>query len=156
MRGAYFHQHLVTTQMPLDQVVDALRPDPPFRHDFELLVAAYLQSPQAQSPQSTDLHTIFERWIAAQPGVRRLMDHSPLLALAEPRPAQLAELGSIGLESLSYLSSGQAAPTGWRAAQLSAIQAATTPVALTQFDVLDPLRSLVNAVKENPAPTKAP
>jgi hexosaminidase len=156
MRGAYSHQHLVTTQMPLDHVVDALVPDPPFRHEFELLVAACLKSPQAQSPQSAELHTIFERWIAAQSGVQHLMDHSPLLALAEPRPAQLAELGSIGLESLSYLSSGQAAPAGWRAAQLSAIQAAATPVALTQFDVLDPLRGLVNAVKENPATTKAP
>ena len=156
IRGGWSHQHQVTTQMPLDRVVDALRPDPPFHHEFEMLVAACLKSPQTQSPESAKLRTIFEQWIAAQAGVQRLMAGSPLLAEANPRPAQLAQLGSIGLESLTYLSSGQAAPDGWRAAQLSAIQADAAPVALTRFDVLDPLRSLVNGVKENPAPAKAP
>ena len=156
MRGSWSHQHHVTTQMPLDHVIDALPPDPSFRHHFELLVADYLKSPQAQSPQAAELHAIFEQWIAAQPGVERLMEHSPLLAEAKPRPAQLAQLGSIGLDALSYLSSGQPAPPGWHASQLSAIQAAGAPVALTRFDVLDPLRTLVNAVKENTAPPKAP
>lgn len=156
VRGGWSHQHQVTTETPLDHVIDALPPDPSFRHQFEMLVAACLKSPQAQSPPSAELRQIFEQWIAAQPGLQRLMDRSPLLAEANPRPAQLAELGSIGLESLSYLNSGQAAPAGWRAAQLSAIQAVAAPVALTQFDVLDPLRTLVNAVKENPAPAKAP
>jgi hexosaminidase len=155
VRGSWSHEHQVTTETPLDHIVDALPPDPPFRHQFERLVMACLKSPQAQSPPSAELHQIFERWIAAQPGLQRLMDRSPLLAQANPRPAQLAELGSIGLESLSYLSSGVAAPAGWRAAQLSAIQAIAAPVALTQFDVLDPLRSLVNAVQENPVPVKA-
>ena len=148
IRGRWSHQHLITNQMPLDRVVDALRPDPPFRHAFQLLVAAYLGSPQGNSEQAAKLHAIFEQWIAAQPGLQRLMENSPLLAEANPRPAQLAKLGGIGLQALSYLSSSQPAPAGWRTAQLSAIQAAEVPVALTQFDVLDPLRSLVNAVKE--------
>lgn len=152
VRGAHSRQYHVTNQMPLDHVVDALPPDPPFRHRFDLLVQACLKSPQAQSQPSVGLHAIFKQWIAAQPGVQRLLDHSPLLAEVKPRPAQLAELGSIGLQSLSYLSSGQAAPAGWRATQLSTIQDAEAPVALTQFDFLDPLRSLANAVKESPAP----
>jgi hexosaminidase len=152
VRGSWSHQHHVTTQMPLDHLIDALPPDPAFRHQFQELVADYLKSPQAQSPQAAELHTLFERWIAAQPGVERLMEHSPLLAEANPRPAQLAQLGSIGLDALSYLSSGQQAPAGWHAAQLSAIQAAASPVALTRFDVLEALRSLVNAVKKGNAP----
>lgn len=156
MRGAWSHQHLITTQSPLVHVVDALAPDPPFRHRFEMLIADCLKSPQTQSPASAELHAIFEQWIAAQPGLQSLAAGSPLLSEAQPRPAQLAELGSIGLESLSYLSSGQAAPAGWRAAQLAAIHATAAPVALTRFDVLDPLRSLVNAVKENPAPANTP
>ena len=147
LRSRWSHQHHVTTQTPLDHVVDALPPDPPFRHHFQLLVASYLSSPQADSPQAAELHATFEQWVAAQSGVERLMENSPLLAEAKARPAQLAQLGNIGVEALSYLSSGKAAPAGWAATQLSTIQAAAEPVVMTEFDVLDPLRSLVNAVK---------
>jgi hexosaminidase len=152
VRGAYSHEHQVTNQMPLDHLVDALPPDPPFRHNFQLLVDAYLKSRREQSPEAAQLRSLFEQWIAAQPGVLHLMAVSPLLAQAQTRPAQLAQLGSIGLESLTYISSGQAAPAGWRAAQLSAIEASAAPVALTRFDILRPLRNLVNAVQEAGAP----
>lgn len=150
VRGAYSKPHHITTQTPLDHVVDALPPDPPFRRSFSLLVEAYLNSPQTHAEQAAKLREIFEHWIAAEPGVLGLMEHSPLLAQARQRPVQLAELGNIGLTSLSYLSSAQAAPAGWQSAQMSAIKAAEAPVALTRFDVLEPLRSMVEAVKETP------
>jgi hexosaminidase len=153
-RSAYSRAHHITTLTPLDRVVDALPPDPPFRHQFELLVEDYLKSPRTQSQQAAELHAIFESWIAAEPGVFSLMDHAPLLAEAKERPAQLFELGNIGLTSLSYLSSGQAAPAGWRAAQMEVIKTAASPVALTRFAVLDQLRSLLVAVSENPTAPK--
>lgn len=156
VRGAWSHQNHVTTKTPLDHIVDALPPDPPFRHQFELLVEAYLKAPRQQSPQAAQLHSLFEQWIAAEPGILDLMANSPRLAQAQPRVPQLAELGKIGIESLSYLSAGKAAPAGWRAAQLSTIQTAEAPVALTRFDVLDPLRGLVNAVQESPISTQSP
>jgi hypothetical protein len=46
-----------------------------------------------------------------------LMSGSPQLAEALPRAQQLAELGTMGLEALSYLSSGVPAPPGWKAAE---------------------------------------
>lgn len=156
VRGAWSHQNHVTTKTPLDHIVDALPPDPPFRHQFELLVEAYLKAPRQQSPQAAQLHSLFEQWIAAEPGILDLMANSPRLAQAQPRVPQLAELGKIGIESLSYLSAGKPAPAGWRAAQLSTIQTAEAPVALTRFDVLDPLRGLVNAVQESPISTQSP
>ena len=151
VRGAYSHVHHITTQTPLDHVVDALPPDPPFRHSFKLLVETYLKSPQTQPQQAGKLRAIFEQWIAAEPGVLRLMEDSPLLAQAKERPAQLTQLGNIGLSSLSYLTSGQTAPASWQAEQLAVIKAAEAPAALTRFDVLEPLRSLVQAVKEDQA-----
>lgn len=156
VRGSWSHQNHVTTQMPLDHLVDALPPDPPFRHQFDLLVQACLKAPREQSPQAAQLRSLFEKWIAAEPGVLRLMADSPLLAQAQPRASQLAELGNIGLKALSYLASRSPAPAGWRAAQLTTIKTAEAPVALTRFDVLDPLRSLVNAVQEIPGSTQAP
>jgi hexosaminidase len=150
-RSAYSHANHITTLAPLDNLVDALPPDPPFRHQFELLVQDYLTSPRSQSQQATELHEIFEQWIAAEPGSLSLIDPSPLLAEARERPAQLSELGNMGLTSLSYLSSGKKAPAGWRAAQINVIKTAALPVALTRFVVLDQLRSLLEAVSESPA-----
>ncbi len=155
VRSAYSHANHITTLAPLGNVVDALPPDPPFRHQFEFLVKDYLTSPRTQSQQSTELRAIFEQWIAAEPGVLGLMASSPLLAEVKERPAQLSELGSMGLTSLSYLSSGQTAPAGWRAAQMNVIKNAALPVALTRFAVLDQLRSMAEAVSESPAAPEA-
>src|SRR5580698_7653924 len=84
---------------PLDQLVDALSPDPPSRHEFESLVHAYLQNPAARNEEETKLAATFKTWIAAEPGVLRAMASSPRLAQAQPRARQLTELGALGLEA---------------------------------------------------------
>jgi hexosaminidase len=76
-----------------------------------------------------------------------LMSSSPQLAEALPRATQLAELGTMGLEALSYLSSGVPAPPGWKAAKRAILDQAEKPVALTQFTVLKAMRDLVNEVR---------
>jgi hexosaminidase len=151
VRSAYSHAHNITTLTPFDRVVDALPPDPPFRHQFELLIEDYLKSLRTKSQQAAELQAIFEDWIAAGPGMFTLMDQSPPLAEAKERAAQLSELGNIGLASLPYLSSGQEAPAGWRAAQMEVIKKDASPVALTRFAVLDQIRSLLETVSESPA-----
>ncbi len=133
---------------PLNQLIDALPPDPPSRHDFELLVNAYLQDPATQSQKETELTTNFKAWIAAEPGILRLMAESPILARAEPRTYQLTVLGTIGLEAVSHLSSGLPAAAGWKSQQLALLDDAEKPEALVRFTVIKPLRDLVNAVRE--------
>jgi hexosaminidase len=54
----------------------------------------------------------------------------------------------MGLEAVSYLSSGQAADAGWKAAKLAVLDDAETPQALVRFTVIKPLRDLVNAVPD--------
>ncbi len=75
------------------------------------------------------------------------MTASPQLEVALPRAHQLTELGTLGLEAVGYLSSGAAAPPGWKARQLALLNEAEKPVAMTRFTVLKPLRDLVNEVK---------
>ena len=133
---------------PLNQLVDAIPADPPSRHNFELAVRAYLQSPATQSPEETRLIATFKTWIAADPEILRLMTDSPTLAYAESRAQQLAELGAVGLEALSYLSSGLPAPAGWKAARMGILDEAEKPQALVRFTVTKPLRNLVGAVPE--------
>ncbi|MGA7367045.1 MAG: family 20 glycosylhydrolase [Candidatus Sulfotelmatobacter sp.] len=136
---------------PLNQLIDALPPDPPSRHNFELLVNAYLQDPATQSQKEAELVARFEAWIAAEPGILGLMAVSPTLARAEPRAEQLAALGTIGLEAVSHLSSRLPAPAGWKAQQLVLLDEAEKPQALLRFTVIKPLRDLVSAVRETPA-----
>jgi hexosaminidase len=135
---------------PLNLLVDALPPDPPSRHNFELLVRAYLQDPATRLQEGAELTTIFKAWIAAEPGILHLMAASPTLAQAESRAHQLTLLGTTGLEAVSYLSSGLPAAAGWKAEKLAGLDAAEKPQALVRFTVIKPLRDLVGAVPEAP------
>jgi hexosaminidase len=135
---------------PLDLLVDALPPDPPSRHSFQLLTRAYLAKPSSHPSEEKELTAKFDSWIAAEPRILSLMANSPLLAQAEPRAHQLAELGTLGLEAVSHLSSGLPAEAGWKAGKLAVLDEAEKPQALVRFTVLKPLRDLVNAVPEKP------
>jgi hexosaminidase len=148
VRGSYSEKHGINQLTPLDHFVDALPPDPPSRHNFEMLVRGYMAAPGMKTEQAAQLTATFESWIAVEPQVMDLMAQSPLLAEAIHRPAQLAQLGRLGMQTLSYLSSGESAPAGWKAAQLELLQQIARPEALTRFDVLVPLRRMVEAVPE--------
>jgi hexosaminidase len=142
------HQQHPNQLTVLNQLIDALPPDPPSRHNFELLVRAYLQNRATRTQEETELNTNFKTWIAEEPGILRLMAGSPTLALAEVRAQQLTVLGATGIQAISYLSSGLAAPAGWKAQQLALLDEADKPQALVRFTVIKPLRDLINAVPE--------
>jgi len=145
-RSEWSQAHNVTTHTPLNALVDALPPDPPSRHDFGDLMSTYLQDPIAHPSEEDELNDTFHSW-TAQPELFELMSASPQLAAALPRAQQLTELGTLGIEALSYLSSGVPAPPGWKAQKLAILDEAEKPVALTRFTVLKALRDLVNEVR---------
>jgi hexosaminidase len=144
-RDQYTLQHNITQLTPLDHLVDALRPDPPFRHDFKQLVQNYLAHPDANGARSQRLRTILQAWVTQHPRVSVQMRHSPRLAPALVRSAQLEQMGSMGLQAIGYLSSGKIPPPGWRSAQLAILKQAAEPVDLTRFDVIEPMQQLVEA-----------
>jgi hexosaminidase len=135
---------------PLNKLIDALPPDPPSRHNFELLVNAYLRDPATRLQERTELTDEFKTWIAAEPGIMRLMADSLILAEAQLRAEQLTKLGAVGMEAISYLSSGLPAAAGWKAQQFVLLDEAEKPQALVRFTVIKPLRDLVNAIPESP------
>ena len=142
-RSEWSEAHGVTTQTPLNALVDALPPDPPSRHDFGDLVSTFLADPVANSGEAAALTATFRSWTSPSE-LMELMTSSPQLAAALPRAQQLTELGTMGLEAVTYLSSGVPAPPGWRAAKLAFLDNAEKPVALTRFTVLKAMRDLVN------------
>ncbi len=135
---------------PLDQLVDSLPPDPPSRHNFELLIRSYLQDPATRLQEQAELTTRFKAWIAAEPGILHLMAGSANLAQEESLAPQLTVLGTIGLEAVSYISSRLPAPAGWKAEKLAVLGEAAKPRGVVQFTVIKPLRDLVQAVPEAP------
>lgn len=144
-RYKYQHTDQIT---PLDNMVDAVRPDPPSRHQIAMLVREYLKSPGTDQQAGKQLDRTFKSWAAAVPGVETQMARSPLLAIARPRAQQLSELSQTGEEALSYLSGGRKAPAGWKEKKIAQIEAARKPEALVRFTFLEPLEQLVKAVKE--------
>ena len=142
----YRYQH--TDQLtPLDNVVDAVRPDPPSRHQVAMLVRDLLKSPNANSSARAQLKSLFQSWADSAPAVEAQMDRSPLLATARPRAEQLATLAATGQQALDYLSGAKKAPAEWKKSKLAEIEAVRKPQALVRFVFLDPLRDLVNAVQ---------
>jgi hexosaminidase len=136
----YQQQH--TSQLtPLDNLVDAIRPDPPSRHDTNRLTHQFLRAPVSSEEARAALEKGFESWIAVAPAIEARLAASPLLAQAQLRAQQLPQLATAGVEALTYLSKGTKAPTGWKQRNLALIEAAKKPQALVRFTFLPPSRS---------------
>jgi hexosaminidase len=141
----YKLQH--TSQLtPMDNLIDAVRPDPPSLHNMPLLVQAYLAN--HDELVGARLETIFQRWILAGPQAQALMEASPLLKDAAPRAQQLVELGTTGEEALNYIAKRQQPPAGWVDTKLALIDDAKKPIGMVRFTVLNPLRDLVKAAQQ--------
>jgi hexosaminidase len=148
IRGPWSEEHGVSQLDPLNHLVDALPPDPMARHEFEKLMSSYLENPAAHPHEEAALTAIFQLWTAASPKAAELISTAPLLTEARPRALELAELGNLGLEATSYLTTGRVAPAGWKQQQLAILREAEKPSALVRFAVLNSLRELVNSVQE--------
>jgi len=142
----YEGQH--TSQLtPLDRLVDAVRPDPPSRHEVEVLVKALLENPSQHEAERRRLQAIFASWAAAAPKVQQQVAASPLLSAdATERAQQFAQLADIGSQALASLT-GSGVAAGWKQSSLAAIDAAQKPQGLVRFTVLGPIRDLVNAAQ---------
>jgi hexosaminidase len=132
----------------LDGLVDAVRPDPPARHWFELAITRLLADPSGDTADRTALATWFTRLSDALPTVRRQMLTSPRLAEASPRADQLLQITAMGQQALQYLASGQKAPEDWKANQMNMLDEARKPTALVRFVFLPKMADLVKAVAE--------
>ncbi len=133
-----------TQLTPMTRLVDAARPDPPARRRLAALVDAIISDPQLAS-QASPLARTFAEWRNLRPELQRMMDSSPVLQEAEPRVQELSELGSAGLEAMSFLTSSAAPPAEWKQSRLALLDDAEKPKALVRFVFLPSLRKLILA-----------
>ena len=146
--GARYQQQHTSQLTALDRLVDSVRPDPPLRHEFELLVDGALRGNSADIER---LESLFRSWVDAAPELDRLAANSPLLNEVSSRRSDWPKLGSMGIEALSYLRSGNAPPAGWQDAQTALLREAAEPRPgeLVDFVVLGPLEKLVAAANRS-------
>jgi hypothetical protein len=67
---------------------------------------------------------------------------------AEHLPRALSEIGTVGLEALSYIAADVAPPEGWRAAKMATLDEAAKPKAEVEFAVIAPVRKLIILASE--------
>ncbi|HEX6622382.1 MAG TPA: family 20 glycosylhydrolase [Pyrinomonadaceae bacterium] len=145
-----YQQRPQTMLSPLTGLVDAARPDSDAARRFHALVEALLSDAPRFEVHSEELRRTLTAWRDAGTELEAMIDASPALHEARPLAADLASLGSAGLEALSYLSRGVAPPAEWRDARLASVEQAAKPKAALEFVVVTGVRQLVVAAAEQP------
>lgn len=148
--GERYRQQHTNQFTPLNSLVDAIRPDPPSRHEIARLTRLFLTAPTLNGPDSIQaraaLETYYKAWLAASPAIQSTLTTSPALNAALPRARQLATLSTIALEAIHSLSTSTPPPTGWKQQSLATLEAAKKPSALVRLTFIAPLTDLINAV----------
>ncbi|HWT03177.1 MAG TPA: family 20 glycosylhydrolase [Pyrinomonadaceae bacterium] len=145
-----YQQRPQTMLSPLTGLIDATHPDSEEARRLAATVDGLLSDAPRFEARAELARDILTRWRNAGPELEVLIDKSPALHEARPLAKDLSDLGTIGLEALSYLSRGVAPPAEWRDARLAVIENAAKPKAALEFAVIPSLRQLVVAASELP------
>jgi hexosaminidase len=130
----------------LNRLVDAVVGDPPARQQIAREVDTVINGQGAErAAAAMRLRHQFESWQEASPNLQALCQRSARLNDAADRARQLGQLGRAGLESLAYLDSHTAPPSGWADQQMAVLADAQKPSALVKFVFLPDLEKLVKA-----------
>ena len=132
----------------LNHLSDAVRPDPPARHEFDLLVKAYLRAPQRSNTQRYLLESHFRALADCAPAVAHQVKLAPGLQEVQTRAAQLPDLAKLGMQAVEALAEDRVESAEWHAQALAMIAEAAKPSANVHFVFLGPLKALVLAVKQ--------
>jgi hexosaminidase len=139
-----------TMLTPLTRLIDAARADSRAGRQLATLVAGLLDDAPTFTRNRERLRAMFTEWRDVRPALDAMIDRSPILREAEQLPRDLADIGSAGLEALSYLTADVAPPDGWRDARLAMLEQAAKPKAEVEFAIIEPVRKLIVLAAEMP------
>jgi hexosaminidase len=137
-----------TMLSPLTGLVDAARPDSEAARKFSRMVDDLLSDAPRFQMSATDLGITLSEWRSSEPALNSLIDRSPALREAKPLAADLGNLGTTGLEALSYLQRNVSPPTGWREGKLALLDEITKAKAALEFPTVPGVKKLVIAATE--------
>ena len=133
---------------PLTRLVDAARPDSMVALMLRLGVGELLADAPRFRMQKQELASAFQQFRDIRPAIDRLIDEAPVLQEAAPLATDLSGLGALGLEALSYLTSGIVPTTDWRDGALARLDQAAKPRADLELAIILPMRKIVFAAAE--------
>jgi hexosaminidase len=145
-----YQQRPQTVQSPLTGLIDASSPDSRASRNFAALVDKLLSDAPRFDAHSQQVRTTLTQWRNAGPELEAIIDSSPALQEVMPLAKDLAELGTTGLEALSYISRGVAPTPEWRDKRLAALEQVARSKAAVEFPVVPSVRQLVVAAAELP------
>ena len=125
--------------VPLNRFVDAARPESETVRRMDLAVQKFLLAPGDSQSEAAELKATLTAW--AENDAR--LDPTGEIA---PLSKNLSILGSIGLQILEYLRSGESPPAGWIERQLSMLSDMEKPAAEVKLAAVRPVRRLLEAL----------
>lgn len=138
-----YQQRPQTMLSPLTGLVDAARPDSEAARKFAATVDRVL----ADGPrlEMNEVRDTLSKWKDTSSLLDPMMERSPGLHEARPFAKDLADVATIGLEAITYLSAGNSASQQWRDAQLAKLDEAAKPKAALELVVVPSIKKLVVA-----------
>lgn len=137
-----------TQMMPLTRLVDAARPDSAAAREFTADVRTFLGAAPGFENGRERLRDRLQSWRDVRPAIDRFISRSAALKEAAPLAADLADIGTLGLEALPHLENHVAPAAGWREKALARLDEAAKPKAEVEFPMLLAVRTLVVAAAD--------
>jgi hexosaminidase len=137
-----------TMLSPLTGVVDATTPDSETARKFSWMVNEFLNDGPRYQLYRAELSQMLSDWQSAGASLGPTIDRSPALKEVKPLAQNLTQLGSTGLEALTYLKLGMPPPREWRDQSLAKVDEAAKPYGALEFVVIAGVKQLVNAAGE--------
>jgi hexosaminidase len=142
--------HPTTQLSPLTSLVDAATPDSSTARSVATMVDSLLSDAPRFRSNHDGLVRVLTQWRDVCPSLDVTIARSPILNEAEPLARDLSQIGTVGLEAVSYLSTGTAPLKEWREARLAFLVEAAKPKAAVEFAIIQSIRQLVVAAAELP------
>ena len=143
-----YDQRPQTMLSPLTGVVDATSPDSETARKFRWMVSEFLNDGPRYQLYRAELSEMLSDWQAAGASLNPVIDRSPALKEIKPLAHNLSQLGSTGLEALTYLKLGMPPPKDWREQSLAKVEEAAKPYGALEFVVTSGVKQLVNAAAD--------
>lgn len=143
-----YQQRPQTMLSPLTGVVDATTPDSEAGRKFAWMVREFLEDGPRFQLYHAELTHMLSDWQSSGASLSPMIDRSPALKEIKPLAGNLTQLGTTGLEAISYLKLGVPPPREWRDASAAKLEEAAKPYGALEFVVVSSVRQLVNAAAE--------
>jgi hexosaminidase len=142
VKGYERHRNHYGAASPFNHLVDAIPPESDAAREFRNAAEKYLAAPNAAGAQ--ELRRQLAGWEQNAAQIQPRLESIPLLAENAPLAAAVVTLCRAGQEALSYRSA--AAPAGWKARTLEALQDAGAHRADMLIAIAPAVEKLVQAV----------